>query len=92
MKGSDKQIEWAKNIVGGWCKQIDDLVEEARARVEDRKNMPQVWLDIAKRVAENAKSKINNADDAAIIIRDRKMGVSRMVFKMMSDEYEKIAK
>lgn len=89
MKGSEKQIKWAKDIVANWEKQIDLIISEARERVEVRNDMPPIWLDIVKKIGETYKSRLGLINDAAMVIRDRNMNIGRRVFDVMAAEYDK---
>ena len=70
MRGIEKQIEWANNIVNGWVDGLNKMVAEAEDRVK-RNTMPPIWATICKNVAEGLILKIKTLDDAAKIIADR---------------------
>jgi hypothetical protein len=91
MKGSEKQIEWAKNIVDGWVAGINKIIEEANDRVANN-SMPQAWADICTAVSDEITTKINAMDDAAIIIRDRNAPVAKSVFDIACARYNQLNK
>lgn len=89
MRGSEKQVEWAKKITAAWIMAINKIVDEANGRVA-RNSMPQAWADVCATAAQEIIAKINAMDDAAIIIRDRTAPVARSVFEIASVRYAKI--
>jgi hypothetical protein len=47
MNGTDKQIEWAENIIAEWNISFARIIEAAKARVECN-TMPANWVDQAQ--------------------------------------------
>ncbi len=79
MKGTEKQIAWAEQIIEGWKSQVDTVIAEARGRVE-RNTMPQEWADIMTDIGETAKANMANFPTAAQVIDSRKLNIGQTVF------------
>ncbi len=88
MKGSEKQIKWAKDIVAGQIEQLNSLVDDAAKRVENN-NMPQEWLNVHKEGVERMVSSLEKQDDAKVIIDNRVNNLIQRVEMALGKEYQR---
>jgi hypothetical protein len=91
MKGSEKQIKWASEIIEKWEKGIGEMVRTAKIRIEDG-SMPQVWFDVCREGAEHgytALDKIAQTWPASRIIDARNHSYSAKVERACHAEYAK---
>ncbi len=86
MKGSDKQIKWAKDIINGFEMQLRKEMADTADRVE-RNSLPPICADIVNDICLDFISKIHAFDDAAKIIRDRNFPIVRTVIDAAQARY-----
>ena len=79
MKGSEKQIEWAENLILAVKNSINKEVEYAKDR-SLRKTMPESYGKIYEEEANKIFAKIDTFDDAGQIIDDLKNNLSMQAF------------
>ena len=73
MKGTQKQTEWANNIITDWNLKLDNLIVDAKHRVNDN-SMPSAWLDVTVKGVSRAKDMLIKASTASSIIDLSKKG------------------
>ena len=88
MKGSEKQVAWANDIVKKWSNQIKNVVDSAHSRVAN-KSMPERWAEIADEKSSFLLNRINKpGNEAAAIIRMKGIDMGDELSKEMIKEYE----
>ena len=88
MQGSERQIEWAENILAGWEREFETIINEARTRVENE-SMPQRWLDVNINGIDNVKNTLRSKDAKTIINLSQKKNVINMVKQAILVDYNK---
>ena len=87
MTGTEKQISWAEDVISGWKALIAGEVENARQRVEDRKNMPIEWLTANQAAQKELLAMIDKASTAKEIIDARSTRITYKMFKLAEKYY-----
>ena len=86
MKGSEKQIKWANDILSGFESQLRKEIADAASRVE-RNSMPAAWGEIVNDTCSGFISKFATLNDAAKVIRDRNLPIVKTVMDAAGARY-----